>query len=327
MTHDNNAMFDDLFQKKGLTFERLRRLVETAEHGSYADASGGDSTLASSFSRDIKQLEDFFECKLVRKEGRQIGGLTPQGEKLKHLVTEYFNALIALKEDFLTPPGLITLGAGETVLQWVICTRLEEIKSAFPESKLKLCNYGSAETIHRIEEGSLDVGIVDRESLIQSGSIPQHFAALPLGKIEYALYLTEGLLHRHRGVGERALLESLPLAGLEGIPRLISANQIEQVGIGFPLNFAVILTSFPQVIQAVRTGALAGFLPTLAEDELRQHGIIRVDNEHLNGLSVEIVLIYNTRLSKVKPYLATAGGQIHAILNRLPAAVGLSSKP
>jgi len=317
MIHDKSAMFNELFERKGLTFDRLRRLVEAAAHESYAEAAGGDPTVASSFSRDIKQLEDFFECKLVRKEGRQISGLTRQGERLRHLVTEYFNALIALKDEFREPPGLITLGAGETVLQWVICTRLMEIKAAFPDSKLKLCNFGSAETIRRIEDGSLDVGIVDRASLIQTGGIPRHFAALALGEIEYALYLTKDMLDRYRGMAERELLESLPLAGLEGLPPLATANQLEQARPGFGLNFAVILTSFPQVMQAVRTGALAGFLPTLAEAELREHGIIKVENDHLRSLRVEIMLIYNTRLGGVKPYLAAVGGQIHQILNRM----------
>lgn len=308
-------MFDDLFARKGLTFDRLRRLVEAAEHDSYADAAGGDPTLASSFSRDIKHLEDFFECKLVRKEGRQISGLTPQGERLRHLITEYFGALIAMKDEFREPPDQITIGAGETVLQWVICTRLEVLKAAFPLSRLKLCNYGSAETIRRIEEGTLDVGIVDRASLTQMGDT-RHFAMLSLGEIEYALYLTQSLLDQHRDLGEREMLETLPLAGLEGLPPLASANQMEQALSGFKLNFAVILTSFPQVIQAVRTGSLAGFLPTLAEEELKTHGIAKVENEYLRNLHVEIVLIYSTRLGGVKPYIATVGGDIHRILSQ-----------
>jgi DNA-binding transcriptional LysR family regulator len=319
MMHGKFVMFNELFEKKGLTFDRLRRLVEASEHASYAEAAGGDSTLASSFSRDIKALEDFFECKLVRKEGRQISGLTSQGERLKHLVTEYFNALISLQDEFREPPELITIGAGETVLQWVICTRLEQLKAAFPASKLKLGNYSSAETIRRIEEGSLDVGIVDRKSLNEAGPVQAHFATFSLGEIEYALYLTESLLEQHRDLAERELLETLPLAGLEGLPPLASAHQIEQAIEGFRLNFAVILTSFPQVIQAVRSGALAGFLPTLAEEELQQHGITKVGNNHLESLKVEIVLIYNTRLSGVKPYLATVGGEVHQILTTTTA--------
>lgn len=313
MVHDNNVMFNELFERKGLTFDRLRRLVEVSVHDSYADAAGGDPTRASSYSRDIKALEDFFDCKLVRKEGRQISGLTDQGERLRHIVTEYFNALIALQEEFKEPPELLSIGAGETVLQWVICTRLEQLKEAFPSSKLKLCNYSSAETISRIEEGSLDIGIVDRASLdgfVATG----HLGMLTLGEIEYALYLTQDLLDQHRGVAERELLETLPLAGLEGLPPLATENQIEQAIDGYKLNFSVILTSFPQVVQAVRTGALAGFLPTLAEEELSEHGITKVESPQLESLKVEIVLIYNTRMSGVKSYLATVGSQVHQIL-------------
>lgn len=308
-------MFDELFQKKGLTLERLRRLVTASNYPSYADAAQGDPTVASQFSRDISALEAFFECKLVEKKGRQIAGLTEQGERLRHLVTEYFNALTALRDEFRDPPREITVGGGEAVLQWVICTRLVALKEAFPNSRLKLKNFGAAETIHRIEEGSLDVGIVDEDSLLRGGVVPDHFAVISLGEIGYALYLTEELFERHRGMAERELLESLPLAGLEGLAPLATPYQVEDAIPGYRLNLAVVLTSFPQVVQAVRGGALAGFLPTLADDDLRRHGIIRIDNEILRDLTVRISLIYNARLQGVKPYLATVGTKIHEILS------------
>ncbi len=307
-------MFDELFQKKGLTLERLRRLIVASNYSSYSEAAGGDPTLASQFSRDISALESFFEVKLVVKKGRQIAGLTEQGERLRHLVAEYFNAMIALRDEFRDPPSEITIGGGETVLQWVICTKLVELKEAFPNSRLKLRNLGADETILRIEEGNLDVGIVDEESLLRGGVIPEHFAVISLGEIEYALYLTEDLFERHRGMPEREMLESLPLAGLEGLAPLATAYQDEHAIPGYRLNFAVVLTSFPQVVQAVRTGELAGFLPTLADDDLRQHGIIRIDNEILRELTVRISLIYNARLQGVKPYLATVGTRVHEIL-------------
>lgn len=315
MVHGDTVMFDELFRRSGLNLDRLRRFVEASSYRSYAEAAEATGADPSQYSRDIAQLEEFFECKLVRKEGRQISGLTPQGERLRHLVTEYFNALIAMQDEFKEPPPLITIGAGETVLQWMICTRLEALKAEFPASQIKLSNHSSQEIIRKVEEGSLDVGIVDTRSLSIGGDFPSHFAILSLGEIEYALYLTTELMDQHRDKAERELLETLPLAGLEGLPPLASAHQIEQASEGFKLNFAVILTSFPQVVQAVRTGALAGFLPTLAENELREHGIIKVDNSLLRTLKVEISLIYNIRLLGVKPYLATVGGAVHALLN------------
>lgn len=307
-------MFNELFQKKGLTMERLRRFIEASQHNSYAEAAEYDPSVASQFSRDISALETYFECELVTKTGRQISGLTPQGERLRHLVTEYFGALIALQEEFRDPPELIRIGGGETVLQWVVCTRLLQLKAAFPNSRLSLSNLSSRDVVKQVEAGRLDVGVVDTGSLVQGGEIPAHFAILPLGEIEYALYLTESLLEQHRGLAESQLLENLPLAGLEGLPPLATAHQFEQARAGYNLNFAVILTSFPQVIQAVRTGSLAGFLPTLAEAELQQHGIVRVDSALLSGLKVKIALIYNLRLEGVKPYLATLGSTIHTIL-------------
>jgi DNA-binding transcriptional LysR family regulator len=309
------AMFNELFAKKGLTLERLRRFCEAAQAKSLIEAAGGDQDLASQLSRDIALLEEFFDCKLVTKTGRTVSGLTEQGERLRHLVTEYFNALIALQQEVTAPPAEVSIGAGETVLQWVICTKLGELRQAFQGIRLRLRNHGSAEVLRELEEGTLDVGIVDQPSLFRGANVPAHFTILPIGSIEYALFLTPELLERHRALSEREMLERLPLAGLEGLPSLAAtANQLENVGPGFQLNFAAVLTSFPQVAQAVRTGELAGFLPTLAEADMARFGIVKVENSLLERLRVEIVLVYNNRIAPLKPYVAKAGTAIHTVL-------------
>jgi DNA-binding transcriptional LysR family regulator len=297
--HDNFAMFNELFAKKGLTLERLRRFCEAAQAKSLIEAAGGDQD----------------DCKLVTKTGRTVSGLTEQGERLRHLVTEYFNALIALQQEVAAPPAEVSIGAGETVLQWVICTKLGELRQAFQGIRLRLRNHGSAEVLRELEEGTLDVGIVDQPSLFRGTDAPAHFTILPIGTIEYALFLTPELLERHRALSEREMLERLPLAGLEGLPSLAAtANQLENVGPGFQLNFAAVLTSFPQVAQAVRTGELAGFLPTLAEADMARFGIVKVENSLLERLRVEIVLVYNNRIAPLKPYVAKAGTAIHTVL-------------
>ena len=53
-------MFRDLFQTTGLTLERLHSFLMVAEAGGVTKAAGGDPNRQSLFSRQIKELEEFF---------------------------------------------------------------------------------------------------------------------------------------------------------------------------------------------------------------------------------------------------------------------------
>ena len=56
-------MFARLFTDSGLSLDRLRALVEVGAAGSIARAAEGDPIRQSQFSRQIKELEDFFQTK------------------------------------------------------------------------------------------------------------------------------------------------------------------------------------------------------------------------------------------------------------------------
>lgn len=301
-------MFKELFERSGLSHQALRIFCEVAEAGSHAKAAGDNFNRASSYSRTISKLEDFFEFKLFTREGKKsLGKLTPQGEKLKLLVTEYFNALIALGDDG-EPPEMLTIAAGETLLQWVICTNIDRLRERFTPSRIELVSMDSERIIAGIADGSLDFGIVEFTEL------PKHFGALELGHLEYALFLSETLAAKHRKKSEKELLAKLPLVGLEQFG--IFATQLDRAAKteGYQLNFAVMLTSFPQVAQALRAGNLAGFLPTLAGKDLAEHGLAMVRLPFLKPLRMKIALIWNARLAPFRPFISETSSALHGIL-------------
>ncbi len=63
-------MFEQLFAKRGLSLDRLRVLCEVADAGGIARAARNDPTRQSQFSRQLKELEDFFEVELTRRQAR-----------------------------------------------------------------------------------------------------------------------------------------------------------------------------------------------------------------------------------------------------------------
>ena len=56
----------------GFTIERLRTFCRIAEAGSISLAAKGDLTRQSQFSRQVKELEEFFGTKLVERAGKTI---------------------------------------------------------------------------------------------------------------------------------------------------------------------------------------------------------------------------------------------------------------
>ena len=56
-----------LFLKSGLSLERLRAFLLFREAGSITRAAGGDPVRVSLISRQLRELEEFFEVELVAK--------------------------------------------------------------------------------------------------------------------------------------------------------------------------------------------------------------------------------------------------------------------
>ncbi len=308
-------MFDNLFTVGGLTLDRLRHFCEVADAGSIKDAVDLYGRNQSSYSRDIQQLETFFgEPLFVQKgtsrSGKRFEGLTPRGEVLRDLTIEYFESLTRLV-DFRDTPDVIRIGTGETVLQWVVCSRLGLIQDTHPSVQVRLENVSGPDAMRGVNQGTLDIGIVEGRAMAEA---PEGIQALELGEIEYALFLTSDMVEAAKTQSEKELLASLPLAGLDGLGPSVTTLQSIAKADGYILKFAVVLTSFPQVSAALRSGRLAGFLPVLAEEDMRKHDLVMFRHPYLDKLSVPISLIWNTRLASLRPSIAVAASSIHAVL-------------
>jgi DNA-binding transcriptional LysR family regulator len=190
----------NLLAKSGLSLERLRSLLAFAEAGSIVRAAGGDPVRSSLISRQLRELEEFFEVELVAKRGKGLI-LTEAGRRLTGLVREQFQAL----EDFGTATAgrsvRLSLGAGNTILEWLVAPRLGP--AAMEGVEFDLHHERQAEMIEHLQDGSLDLAIIAKEPL------GRQFATAPLGAIDYALYIPKKL-----GVGSalRHALRQVPLA-------------------------------------------------------------------------------------------------------------------
>jgi DNA-binding transcriptional LysR family regulator len=303
-------MFRSLFARSGLSLDRLRALAEVAEAGGIARAVGKDTTRQSLVSRQLKELEEFFEIELTRRVGKGLG-LTPAGERLARLAREHLLALTDFTDASREVAPLFHLGAGDSVLHWRVIPRLGAIRASLPRAILRVDTSGPAAIVGCLRELTLDFGVLRKDAT-------HDLASTSLGRIEYALYAPRRLLAtvgrgRPTAVG---VLATVPLALPSGdelftawFRRTLASHAIEP-------RVELECVTFPQACRAVASGHFAAVLPTLARSELGRKSVIELASPLFAELATEIHLAWNPRLLRLR---SAAQGARDALVEALRA--------
>ncbi len=300
-------MFEHLFAKAGLSIERLRTFVEIVEARGFTAAARGDPTRQSQFSRQLRELEEFFGVALVNR-GRGKFTLTPAGKALHELVRTQFAALEELHQTCGNQPVEISLGAGESLLQWLVLPRLARVREKLPKVVWVLQNLQTDEIVARLVNGRIDMGIVRRDAL------PKSLRSVPLGKLEFALFVPKGAPAASSSSGMGKLLGRLPVAVLEGHSQLNEVLENLARRTGTALNVQLRCSSLTQVAEAVNKLGCAALLPTLAKQALPTPGAqIRLDSS-IKSLSRLLVLAWNPRQTALRPALQRAIKELASLL-------------
>jgi len=288
------VMIDDLLRHGGLSLDRLQSFCRVAEAGGVTKAAKGDPTRQSLFSRQIKELEEFFGAELMRRSGRGVT-LTEAGHRLHTLAREQLLGLQDFKQTCANQRTLLTLAAGDSIIQWLLLPRLPGILAKLPNIALRALNLSSTRIAGGLAEGTLDIGIVRPEA------VPSRIKTASLGSLRFALFVPLLLLGGKRPAElTRDVLSALPFAVLEGegvfrseLGRLAKRAKIS-------LNFQIELPSFPLVAKAVQTGSFAAVLPELARTEFASAQVAEARPDWLRPMGREIALAWNPRLARVR---------------------------
>jgi DNA-binding transcriptional LysR family regulator len=285
-------MFGPLFARAGLSFDRLRALVEVAEAGGIARAVGKDPTRQSLVSRQLKELEEFFEIELTRRAGRGLV-LTAAGERLASLARAHLLALADFTEGSRELAPTFHLGAGDSLLHWRVLPRLGAVRAVLPHATLRVATAGPDAIVRSLRELTLDFGLL-------RGDATRELASESLGRVEYAVYVPRRLLGARRRADAAWVLATLPLAVPSG-DELFTAwleGIVTQRGIAPRIDLACV--TFPQACRAVASGQVAAILPTLARGELGRKAVAELRSPLLAELGADIHLVWNARLMRLR---------------------------
>jgi hypothetical protein len=109
-------MFARLFAESGLSLDRLKSLLEVGTAGSIVKATGGDPVKQSQYSRQIKELEDFFRVKLIERQGKGTR-LTANGKELGRISRFFLLGLSNFQRGCLAEEQTFRIGAGATFIR------------------------------------------------------------------------------------------------------------------------------------------------------------------------------------------------------------------
>jgi DNA-binding transcriptional LysR family regulator len=284
-------MFERLFARRGLSIDRLRVLCEVADAGSIARAAGEGAARQSQFSRQLKELEDFFEVELTRRQGKVLV-LTAAGRELAQIAREALGRLHDFHARASAQPVSFSIGAGDSLLQWLVLPRLAVMGPQLRGVNVRVQNLRTAEITNRLHDLSLDFGLVRREAV----SAPLKCA--PLGKMEYALFCPRSRFDKVPDA--RRAIETLPLAMQSGDG--IFTRQFRGWAEKNDVKVCVKIEcdAFPQASRAVQSGQCAAILPKIARGDLPGDAFWEIDVPFLNKKPRQVCLAWNPRTIRLR---------------------------
>jgi len=268
-----------LLSENGLSLDRLAGFLEVAEAGSIAKVAKGVDSRQALLSRQIKELETFFAVKLTRRAGRGIE-LTDAGRDLARRTREAFRLWEDYKEGYAGHKRRLSVGAGGSVLEWLLIPALSDLKQESFE--LSVVGGRTDQLAQQLEDGELDFAI------LRDNALTPRLTGDVIGSYGYRLWAPRKLIPK--GVTRSPqLLSVLPMA-LTAAGTFRKKLNDELNARGIELNVGVETTSFSQALEAVRTKSFAAILPEFANTHLSEQQFTAFDLPELKSARRSLVL-------------------------------------
>lgn len=146
-----------------MDFDQLITFLQVAKLGSFSRAGQKVFRSQSAVSTQIRQLEQEYGDKLLDRSGKVVK-LTPAGrvllnyaERIQELRNE---SLLAVADHGAAVRGTLVIGANEATCLYVLPKVFAEYCRLYPQVRLSIYRNFSYKVIEKLEDGSIDLGIV-----------------------------------------------------------------------------------------------------------------------------------------------------------------------
>jgi len=146
-----------------MDFDQLITFLQVAKLGSFSRAGQKVFRSQSAVSAQIRQLEQEYGDKLLDRSGKNVR-LTPAGRVLfayaERLLTLRDESLLAVADHGASTRGTLVIGANEATCLYVLPEVFAEYCRLYPGVQMSIYRNFSYKIIEKLENGSIDVGIV-----------------------------------------------------------------------------------------------------------------------------------------------------------------------
>lgn len=281
-------MFARLFAESGLSLDRLRALVEVGAAGSIAKAAEGDPIRQSQYSRQIKELEDFFQARLVERHGKGIR-LTASGRELARISRFFLLGLSSFQRGCLAEEQRYRIGASATVIDRF----LVPVLGTPPGQRGPRYTVEVAEDLEierRLHDLTLDFGVVT------ASAISRPLGLAELGGWRLCLWIPKALC-RDEAEARRAFRE-------KRLPFVLPAQELNRADLGVLKGCEphLICTSFLETKAALERGGAVGFLPDYMRPEAPRDRFLCLAAQPDESPEFRYHLAWNPRFLRLNPH-------------------------
>lgn len=282
MPYDCPVMLGDFVGKKGVSLERLQTFCLIAEAGSMMAAAKGDPIRQSLFSRQTKELEGALGLKLLDRSSVPYS-VTEEGLRLDRIVRTFLSGMDALLSGSRGQLPLIKIGAGESIIQWLLIPLLAG-SSDTRGRRLQFHNLTSREAVEAVRSQRIEVAVVPAED-----------AAGDLNSFRVASYgvmavFKPGLLGTDLASWKDLRGRQLALLEGRGAVRDLVESLNHQDADGPAIRIEC--TSYPQVVEACATGNFIGLVPEVAGAAVKAAGLKSARVKELKDLRIDLSVIW-----------------------------------
>jgi DNA-binding transcriptional LysR family regulator len=282
-------MFEKLFAESGLSLDRLKAFLAVAATGSIVKAADADPVKQSQYSRQIKELEDFFRIKLVERHGKGIR-LTSSGRELARISRFFLLGLSNFQRGCLSEEQTFRIGASATFIQRFLLPVVASGKVIQGDTRYVVETVSDDEIERRLHDLTLDFGVTTRDAVSRPLQLKE------LGRWRLNLWVPKAL-HKTEKSATMAFRERrLPIA--------IAASELQVLGVNdlMDQDVRLVCDNFLQAGDALREQSVAAVLPDYLNVGAASIAFLRVHVPSIDARRFCFRLAWNPRLIRLNPH-------------------------
>ncbi len=284
-------MFSKLFAESGLSLDRLKALLAVGATGSIVKATGGNPVKQSQYSRQIKELEDFFRIKLVERHGKGIR-LTSNGKELARISRFFLLGLSNFQRGCLMEEQRFCVGASATFIHRFLLPVISSAEVVQGDTRYRVEVVGDDEIERRLHDLTLDFGVTTRSTISRPLQLKE------LGKWQLKLWVPSTLHKTERNAAVAFKERRLPLA--------IAAKELDASGVDIfgDHDCRLVCDNFLQALDALKEQQAAAVLPEYLNLPVGPKSFLRVRMTAIDSRVFYFRLAWNPRLLRLNPHAA-----------------------